>query len=128
MVPPRTARCLNNPAECRTTGGSCVVEHDVQNYSCNETEPYLPVHVTDEELAEIAEDLPLSRSEIEAVRAEINACGEEPAEVVLRAVSEHRVVGLGEIHLGRNAHRVYCASLMMRLKAAGATHLALEID
>lgn len=104
------------------------MEHEPQNNSCNESEPYLPGHVTDEELAEIAEDVPLARLEIEAVRAEINTCGEEPAEVLLRAVSEYRVVALGEIHLGRNAHRVYCARMMMRLKAAGATHLALEID
>src|SRR4029453_5193304 len=99
MVPPRTTRCWMNPAESRTTGGICVVEHDPQSNSCNEPEPYLPVSVSDEELKALS-DLQKPRQSIEAIRREINAHGEDPLEVAQRAMKENRILGLGEWHWG----------------------------
>jgi len=90
-------------------------------------EDFLPVVVTDEELASLA-SLEKTREELEAIRSEINVFGEDPAEVAVRVLKEHQILGLGEMHLSRDGHRKLGARLMPALREAGATHLALEVS
>jgi hypothetical protein len=65
--------------------------------------------------------------EIELVKKEINQSGEQPQAAILDSVKSHRVVGLGETHQTPNGLRTMLELMMPDLKAAGVTHLALEL-
>lgn len=69
----------------------------------------------------------IQTSEATEIRKEINQKGQDPKRVLLDALKDNSVLLIGETHQENNPHRKLATSMMADFKAAGATHLALEI-
>jgi hypothetical protein len=61
-----------------------------------------------------------------AIESEVLRTGLDPTDALIAELKRNRVLMIGEYHSPDNPHRAFGAELMPKLKAAGATHLAIE--
>ena len=66
--------------------------------------------------------------QIEALKEQINQMTEDPEKAILDAVKNNRIVGLGELHRTPNGLRTLVETMAKKLKEAGITHLAVEVN
>lgn len=66
--------------------------------------------------------------QLETGAAVMNRIGSEPRELILDAVRNNRLVGMGETHGVPNGFRQDALDLLPKMKAAGLTHLAVEVN
>lgn len=64
---------------------------------------------------------------IKEIKRELNEHGKEPQDVIVDAMKKARVVGLGESHIW-SANLGMITDSVAKLKAAGATHFAVELS
>ncbi|MCA9804583.1 MAG: hypothetical protein KC777_21580 [Cyanobacteria bacterium HKST-UBA02] len=82
----------------------------------------------EEKLSELKEKLNLPESDTAAgVRGDINRYGTNPGDTAVELMKKNRVLGMGEFHEGDSQFRATGIKTIERLKAAGATHLAVEM-
>lgn len=93
---------------------------------CADARPPYFAAVPQETLKSIAGKAGVSVEIVEKVRQEVNKFGLDPETQCVKAMKTYRLLGMGESHVSRNPHRVFGATLMAKLKDAGATHLAIE--
>ncbi len=90
-------------------------------------EPFIKEEVADYEtewLSLIIKD----KDKISEIKKDINKNGKDPAQALVDAMKDSRVLAIGEQHVpSPNALRKMIAETIPKLKAAGATHLALEM-
>lgn len=65
--------------------------------------------------------------QIERATARLNEIGQDPRKMILDAVKNSRVVAIGETHTVPNGLQEDGTALMSQMKAAGLTHLAVEV-
>lgn len=96
--------------------------------SRSETWPkYVAESISDADVGRLKE-LKKTKDQLIQVKMEINEKGRDPAAMVSDLMKNNRVVGLGEMHLGDNPMRRFGKEVIPQLKAAGATHLAIEVS
>gem|GEM_PF-3575038 len=66
--------------------------------------------------------------QIMAVRSDINTYAQDPSVVLPDLMRNNRILGIGEKHHEFNPQRDFVAGIMPQLRAAGATHMAVEMD
>ncbi len=84
------------------------------------------VNLEDENAKYAQVDKAFERSE-RKVRSEIKAYGTNPTDWLVSAMKKNRVLAIGDDHRGDEMHLELGKQLMQGLKAAGATHLAVEL-
>ncbi|MBU6455184.1 MAG: hypothetical protein KGS72_25665 [Cyanobacteria bacterium REEB67] len=67
------------------------------------------------------------QADIDKIKGEIERGAHDPEQSLLDAAKNNRVVGIGDIHGPLGPHMALLAEEMPKLKAAGVTHLAVEI-
>lgn len=69
----------------------------------------------------------MAPGEIIRLKREINLHAQQPETALVKAMKEHRVLGYGDAHIEPSPHLDLLKDGLPALKAAGATHLALEM-
>jgi len=80
----------------------------------------------DRELQKKLDAVGVSKETAEKVLGEINQYGADPQSILKSLMEKNRVVAMGETHQSPNPQRDVTTAAMPALKAAGATHLAIE--
>jgi hypothetical protein len=68
-----------------------------------------------------------SQADVDKIKGEVEQSAHDPQQALLDATKNNRVVGIGDIHGPLGPHMALLAEEMPRLRAAGVTHLAVEI-
>ncbi|MBI4533473.1 MAG: hypothetical protein HY711_05950, partial [Candidatus Melainabacteria bacterium] len=116
----------------KTTGKDLAVVSNLDRL-CNKS--YLAQNLTrpakvSEQLSEAEyaklKTLGKTKRELEQVRSEVNRFGVNPISVLEKGMRDNRILGIGETHQWGVGVRALGPAVIGKLKAAGATHLAIE--
>jgi hypothetical protein len=108
---------------------SCFFETDAEKSEGEDAEEEVAEgEIAECEVSECAEaegDKPQSPEE---VAKEVRDTAVDPLEVLITAMKESRVLAFGDYHTEPNPQALFLTENLAKLKAAGATHVALELD